>query len=453
MQMRVAALWMAIALVPVSAARAEEPEPPTSGEDLRFVDPWDQGESYRSLRAGEGFRTSLFGFDATIEPRDRRSTSAIDVGAVAQFPGADEASFLPFASLYFWRRPDERRFLRATVGFVYNDVVAAHSFGNSPFEAVFAFENNTVPFDDNAQWVDGERNEAEELRKVWVRGGVGLGYRRQVVPGWKPLVFSEGVDPQKPDNMFSAYLLAEPKYLYFSRRNSAESFVLPQDTFELQGRAALRWDSLERNLLELPHRGFAVGFDATYGWRSNWEDWGIDGVERAERGRHPRLLQTYAVAATGIPGIDNERHRLIPTVHAGWGWGLDRFSQPRVGGGPSGSEYMSLARPTLPGAAISEFTPRHYAVALAEYRYELLFFTYLSAYGGVAWLDRERLGPTGFAGGIRRQNDLLYPVGARITTGFAFHTQLEIEYNYNFDVIRERDRGDSELVVHISRSF
>jgi hypothetical protein len=291
------------------------------------------------------------------------------------------------------------------------------------------------------------------LRKVWVRGGIGLGYRRQLLPGWKPLVFTEGVDPQKPDNMFSFYLLAEPKYLYFSRRNSAVSFVLPQDTFELEGRAALRWDSLERNLLELPHRGFAVGFDATYGWRSNWEDWGIDGVEQAERGRHPRLLQTYAVAATGIPGIDNERHRLIPTVHAGWGWGLDRFSQPRVGGGPSGSEYMSLARPTLPGAAISEFTPKHYAVALAEYRYELLFFTYLSAYGGVAWLDRERLGPTGFAGGIRRQNDLLYPVGARITTGFAFHTQLEIEYNYNFDVIRERDRGDSELVVHISRSF
>jgi hypothetical protein len=420
---------------------------------MRQIDPWDQGASYRTIRAGEGFRTSLFGFDANIEPRDRRSTSAIDLGAVAGFPGADDANFLPFASGYFWRRPDERRFLRATVGILYNDVVAAHSLGDSPFEAVFAFENNTVPFDDNAQWVDGERNEDEEMRKMWVRGGVGLGYRRQLVPGWNPLVFSEGVDPQKPDNMFSLYLLAEPKYLYFSERNSIESFVVPQDTFELDGRAAMRWDSMERNLLELVHRGFAVGFDATYGWRANWEDWGIDRMERAERGRHPKLLQTYAVAAMGIPFVDNERHRLIPSVHAGWGWDVDRFSQPRVGGGPSGNEYMSLARPTLPGAAISEFTPKHYAVALAEYRYELLFFTYLSAYGGVAWLDRERLGPTGLPGGIHKQNDFLYPVGARLTTGFAFHTQLQVEYNYNFDVIREGAHGGDELVVHISRSF
>src|SRR6185436_1624159 len=141
MRMRVATLWMAIASISVSVARAEEPEPATGGEDLRRVDPWDQGSSYRTIRAGEGFRTSLFGFDATIEPRDRRSTSAIDLGIVAGFPGADEASFLPFASGYFWRRPDERQFLRATVGILYNDVVAARSLGDSPFEAVFAFEN------------------------------------------------------------------------------------------------------------------------------------------------------------------------------------------------------------------------------------------------------------------------------------------------------------------------
>ena len=112
---------------------------------------------------------------STEEARDRRSTSALDLGAAAYFDGPDEAQFIPFASLYFWRRPDERRFLRATVGGIYNDVVAARSFGDSPFEAVFAFENNTVLFDDNSQWVDGERDEDEELRKMWVRGGVGRG--------------------------------------------------------------------------------------------------------------------------------------------------------------------------------------------------------------------------------------------------------------------------------------
>jgi hypothetical protein len=82
---------------------------------------------------------------------------------------------------------------------------------------------------------------------------------------------------------------------------------------------------------------------------------------------------------------------------------------------------MSLARATVPGAAISEFTPdRHYAIALAEYRYELMFFAYLSAYGGVAYLDRERLTDLGFAGGIRSQDDTLFPVGARFTGPFFF---------------------------------
>ncbi len=433
-----AALGMSIAVS--FAARAEEP---------RFVDPWDQGASYRSVRAGESFRTSVFGYDAEIEPRDRRSTSAFDVGGGAWYPAAQREHLLGFASAYFWRRPDEQRFLRATVGLVYNDVDAAYAFEpDGGLEAVVGFENNTVPFD-SSQWVDGKEYRAEELRKGWVRGAIGLGYRRQVEPGWTPLVFHDGVDPQKPDNMFSFSLTAEPKYLYFKERNSDPRFVVPQDTFELDGRAQLRWDSLERNLLELAHSGFAVGFDAIYGWRANWEDWGIDRSRRADRERYPRSFSTYALAATGLPFLDNERHRLIHQVHAAWGWGLDRFSEPRVGGGPGGQEFLSLARPLLPGAAISEFTPKHYVVALEEYRYELMFFTYLSFRGGVAWLDRERLS----LAGIRTQNDFLVPVGAGITTGFLFHTQLQLDYNYNFDVIRDRTRGGAEVILHISRSF
>src|SRR5262249_49947719 len=161
--------------------------------------------------------------------RDRRSTSAFDLGAVTLYPAAESANFLPFASFYFWRRPDEQRFLRATVGGVYNDVTGAYSIAGSPFEIVGAFENNTVPFD-SSQWVDGESNEGEELRKGWVRGAVGLGYRRQIEPGWSLLRFANGVNPQKPDNMLSFSLTAEPKYLYFRERNSLPQFVVPQDT-------------------------------------------------------------------------------------------------------------------------------------------------------------------------------------------------------------------------------
>jgi len=453
MRKHFAALWIGIGIGLAPAFASGEESEPSGDAEQRTVDPWDQSSDYRSLRAGEGFRTSLFGFDVDEEARDRRSTSAIDVGTTAYFDGPDEGSLIPFASLYFWRRPDEQRFLRATVGGIYNDIVAARSFGDSPFEILLEFENNTVWFDDNAQWIDGEREEKEELRKMSVRGGAGLGYRRQLVPGWKPLVFAEGVHPQRPDNMFSIYLLAEPKYLYFSERNSADTFVLPQDTWELTGRLGMRWDQLERNLMDLAHEGFAVGFDATYGWRTNWEDWGLDGSRHARDGRYPKQIKGYLIGATGVPAL-NERHRLIGMLHGGQGWDLDRFSQPRVGGGPRGNEFLSLARPILPGAAINEFTPdQHYAIALAEYRYELMFFAYLSAYGGVGYLDREHLGPARFAGPIRSDDDVLYPVGVRFTGPFFFRSQIQLEYNYNFDVIRDGHRGGGEIVAHISTSF
>jgi hypothetical protein len=47
-------------------------------------------------------------------------------------------------------------------------------------------------------------------------------------------------------------------------------------------------------------------------------------------------------------------------------------------------------RPILRGAVIQEFFPRHYVVAAGEYRWEALFFTYLSLDGAVGRLDRTR---------------------------------------------------------------
>src|SRR5206468_587995 len=99
-------VWMTIALASASAARAEDPAPGNDTEP-RWVDPWDRSESYRTVRAGESFRTSLFGYDASIEPRDRRSTSALDLGVAGYIRAPEGARAIPFGSLYFWRRPDE----------------------------------------------------------------------------------------------------------------------------------------------------------------------------------------------------------------------------------------------------------------------------------------------------------------------------------------------------------
>jgi len=427
-------------------ARADNRDPSGEREELRFLDPSDP--DYRTPRAGEGFRTRIFGRDVEVEPRDRRSTSALSLGAAGWHPRPEGRGQVPFFAAYFWRRPDEQRFFRGSVSILYNDLLYAHSLASdTPFEVVLSFENDTVPFGSSALWADGERITGEELEWGWVRGGVGLGYRRQLVPGFGEIEFADHVDPQTPDNMFAVRATLEPKYLYFSQGDDASPFfVTPQDTFELQGRLALRWDALERNLLDLSHHGYALGFDGLLGWRANWEDWGLG--ERAGRGRDWRLLQAYAVVADGVPGL-GERHRLIGSLHGGWGGDLDRFSRPRLGGGPGGDEYLSLARAKIPGATISEFTPDHYVSAIAEYRYELFFFTYLSGRTGVAWLDRDRL----HLAGIHRQNDVLTSVGGRLTTGFFFESRLQVDYNYNFDVIREGDRGGNEWIVHLSRPF
>jgi hypothetical protein len=152
-----------------------------------------------------------------------------------------------------------------------------------------------------------------------------------------------------------------------------------------------------------------------------------------------------------VPLIDSERHRLLGSVHAGAGDGTDRFSAPRIGGGPDprGEEYGLVARPLLPGAALGEFFPRHYFLAYAGYRYEPLFFLFLDAGVTVGWLDRDRRTPAG----IERQDGWLTAVGARLSSGFYGHTRFQLLYGYNFDVVRDGEEGGFELAFHVTGWF
>ena len=403
---------------------------------------------YETPEAAEGFRTDVFGRDVAVQPRDRRSINAWDLGGMAWYPAAESEHELPFAALYLWRRPDEQQFFRGTVSILYNDLLYAHSLASdTPFEVVLGFENETT-LTESALWADGERITHEELETGWVRGAVGLGYRRQIESGLGRLEFADRMDPKAPDNMFAVRATIEPKYLYFiDGHDTSPFFVTPQDTFELQGRLALRLDAFERNLLDLLHQRLWSGRRRRAGLARELGGLGV---------RRTRRAQARLEAAPGLRGgrqagyrALGERHRLIGSLHGGWGGDLDRFSRPRLGGGPGGEEYLSLARPRIPGAALSEFTPAHYAVAVAEYRYELFFFTYLSARASTAWLERDRLRQ----GAVRREDDVMNSLGAQLTMGFLFETRLQIDYNYNFDVIRDRNRGGNEVVVHVSGSF
>ena len=84
----------------------------------------------------------------------------------------------------------------------------------------------------------------------------------------------------------------------------------------------------------------------------------------------------FALAATGVPFVSSERHRLVASVYAGLGQNLDRFSTFRLPGRPTGYEWEALALPILPSVAFNELFPRRYGIAHLEYRYEPIFFVF-----------------------------------------------------------------------------
>jgi hypothetical protein len=208
--------------------------------------------------------------------------------------------------------------------------------------------------------------------------------------------------------------------------------------------------------MELPHEGIAVGLDAIHGNRTTWDDWGgpVLGFQSGSRGKEWNTLSLYTVAAMPVPFVHSERHRLIASVYGGRGTDVDRFSAFRVGGGPSTADWEYLARPILPAAAPEEITTGSYRILNLEYRYELFFFTYLRLKGTLAKLDRLRFAEDG---GTVHRMEPMNGVSVGVTTGFLWHSSIELGYAYNFGVLRQRDgmtqAGDGAIVFHWSKNF
>ncbi len=399
----------------------------------------EQAASYRTPRAGEGFTAEAFGREVQVEPRNRRSWSAWDLSLAGYRPEPDGQDLMPVGVITIWDHRPEGALFRAQVSGFYNDI-----FWSSPLtpgsktEAAVVFENLTVPVP-RAELVDGRSIDQEELLWGYVRPGFGIGVRKNIAPGHE-------------DNMAALDLLLEPGFLYFRKGSDTDPrFVVPRDTALIRAHLQMRMDALERNVLELPHAGVAAGFDLVLGHRFSWNAWGMEGAEAASRGRNYVSWTGYALAAGAVPGVESDRHRLIGVMHAGTGHHLDRFSAPRIGGGPNamGEEYGISADPVLPGATMQEFFPRHYAMATIEYRWEPVFFAYIGINGTVARLDRLRDTPAGFV----PRTDTFRAVGARVTSGFLFRTRLQLAYSYNFDVVRNGSYGGHEMVVSLARSF
>jgi len=377
----------------------------------------------KTPKAGKEFRTSLFGEEMYVPPRDRRSVTALNLGVNWIPNGPSQEEVLPFGTVYVWRNWDNnnRRF-RGTFSGVVNDLDYTIGLRSLPnWSLLFTLDNFIAPIG-RSEYVEGQRIRASELEWNYVFAGFGVGYRFPF-------------DPFEQDSALNVFLTYEPGYRWFRGTNETSAqYGVPNDTYEGRIHGRIRWDALVRNLMELPHQGFSVGGDVIQGHRARWGAWGGPPLNTPDFKEEQTYLlgSAYAVFASGLPGIESGKHRLITSLYGGIGKDLDRFSAFRLPGRPTGYEWEALSLPIMPAVQFNELFPRQYAIASVTYRYEALFFLYpyvTATYGLV-----ERLRST--SQGIQESTDSL-PARGGIVTGAPWKSQIEFNYSYNFGLFRD----------------
>jgi len=391
----------------------------------------DEGEERPAL-AGQQYRTTLFGETVEVPPRDRHHVVAANLGLQWIPNGPSFYETLPFGALFIWHNwEEEQKRLRATISLAFNDIQYVKG-SKEGWESILTFTNIVIPLG-RSEYVEGQRISAVDLQWNMVYGGVGVGYRTPLAPGHQ-------------DSAMEMTLTYEPGFLWFRRSSdTAPTFKTPNDTLEHRVRFKMRADTLDRNLMELPHRGFSGGADILYGRRQRWRDWGQIGVDPAAgaalgnpvpsaRQQEYLAASAYVIGAGGVPFVKSERHRLIGSAYGGIGKDLDRFSAFRLPGRPTGYEWEALSRPVLPGVAFNELFPTRYGIGDLMYRYEALFFVYPYIRANYAIVERPRFQADGT---IKNQIDKLPSLGGGVISGAPWRSQVELNYSYNFGIFRD----------------
>lgn len=398
------------------------------------------GETTDTPLAGKPYHTEILGKEVHVPSRDRRHVTAVNFGVMWIPDGPSRLEILPLGALFVWRNwEDDNQRFRGTFSGAVNDIQYQRGLtSTSPWFAAMTFENVLIPFG-RSEYVEGQRIRQVDLEWNYVFAGIGIGYRKSLYP-WNQ------------DNAFDFSLTYEPGYRWFDRNSkTADNFTVPQNTYEGRVHARLRVDKLERNLLELLHKGWALGGDALYGHRTHWRQWGGPGFEALDLGNDEKtfmLASVYAALAGKVPFVPTERHRLIVTMYGGIGKDLDRFSTFRLPGRPTGNEWEAISRPLIPGLAFNELFPRKYGIANLTYRYEALFFLYPYIRGTWSAIERPRFRSDGT---IRNEVDMLPALGGGVVSGAPWSSQIEVNYSYNFGIFR--DRGGPEMGGHSALVF
>lgn len=395
-------------------------------------------EAIQTPLAGEAYKTTLFGRTIDIPPRSRENVRSLTFGGNFYTPEVGGDFGVPIAAFYYRHRWD-KWWTRDIIGLFVNEMDVARSFGH--FQLLGHFENNTVPFADT-EIQNGKKIKPSSVIWGTVNGWLGAGIR---IP----------VAPFQTENDLRVQLFYHAGYFYDMRTGDTGADVrLPPDTFIHGLRLRIRNDGLSRNIMELPHDGWAWGSDLELTRRDSWSDSTFGSlVFTKDETRDYLKLSGYVIGAMGIPGL-SERNRFIWYLHGGVSpWGkLDRFSTFHAGGGPFPNESDDLYRLPYPGALFNNFPVSDYVVSTLEYRRELLFFLYLHLRGTFAWggnrpdytIDR------GLKLRLTSTDAEAFSVG--LTSGFFRDSQLHLEYSYDTKLLRNGTSGNSFMLLW-SKSF
>jgi hypothetical protein len=121
-------------------------------------------EEEKTPKVGKEFRTTLFGEEIYVPPRDRRSVTAVNFGINWIPTGPSKEEVLPFGALYIWRNWDEdNRQLRGTFSGVVNDIDYTIGLRSLPnWSLLFTLDNFIAPIG-RSEYVEGQRIKASDL--------------------------------------------------------------------------------------------------------------------------------------------------------------------------------------------------------------------------------------------------------------------------------------------------
>lgn len=407
-------------------------QPPTENA----AKPPDSGHEYRTALAGEALHIEFMGHPIDIPAQDRTHVTALTLGGTFYTPKQGNTFGTPVGSLYL-KRVWEKSRTRNMISIFVNDLEYDRSFGN--VELVTRFENNTI-LGGQTEVVDNHEIKPSSQEWGTLVASIGPGLRYKMAPF-------------QIDNDLRLQLLGRVGYFYAKRTSdTGPSVILPLDTMLYGMKLRGRYDGMQRNLLELPHNGFATGFDLDYTYRDKWEDFGTPGAAIFTKSNTQSYLQFsgYIMGVTGIPGL-SEKNRLLVSIHGGTmnPNSADRYDAFMIGGGPLPGESDDLCRPDYPGTMFNQILAANYAMAAVEYRRELNFFMYLHLRETFAWADRATV-IQGNQIGFKNHNGAATTVG--IDTGFFWNSELYLAYSWDTGFLRNGKPG-SGIIITWNKSF